>query len=325
MRLAEGICSAIGKTPIIELKKIGGDKHRVYGKCEFLNPAGSIKDRPALFMLKRAIENNLINQDTTIIESSSGNMAISLSMICNYLGLKLICVIDPKTTEQNIRLMKLFGATIEYVSNPDPNTGEYLPARLQRVQSLLKKVKNSYWTNQYENEQNYFSHFETTMREIISHLSHVDILFCGVSSCGTIRGCAEYVKKHQLKTKIIAVDALGSKIFTETKANRLLPGLGAAIVPPLAAPEMVDQVVYIDDQDCIVGCHRLVTQESILCGASSGGVLMAYESVKNSLPEGATCVLLFPDRGERYLNTIYSDQWIVEHFGDISHLWQIRE
>lgn len=317
MRLPEGICSIIGQTPIIQLKKVGGDRHRVYAKCEFLNPAGSVKDRPALFMMKKALETNQIKQDTTIIESSSGNMAISLAMICNYLGLKLICVIDPKTTEQNITLMKLFGAEIEYVSTPDPETGEYLPARLQRVQSLLKKIKNSYWTNQYENEQNYFSHYETTMREIVSGLNHVDALFCGVSSCGTIRGCAEYVKKHQLETKIIAVDAVGSKIFTETKAKRLLPGLGAAIIPPLSVPEMIDQVVHVTDQDCIVGCHRLVTQESVLCGASSGGVLMAYESVKESIPEGATCVLLFPDRGERYLNTIYSDQWIMEHFGAI--------
>lgn len=312
MLVLDGICTAIGQTPLIPLRKVGDLNHQVYGKCEFMNPAGSAKDRPALFMIEKAIMEGKITSSTTIIESSSGNMAISLAMICNYLKLKLICVVDPKTTKQHLDLIKIYGASIEHVSTPDEETGEFLPARIKRVKSLLDTIPDSFWTNQYGNEQNYLSHFATTMKEIVSSVKQVDYLFCGVSSCGTIRGCAEYVKQHHLSTKIIAVDAFGSLIFSDQSSKRVLPGLGAAIKPPLSDRELIDQVVYVSDQDCIEGCQKLLQKESLLCGASSGGVLMAYQTIRSTIPKNSTCVLIFPDRGERYLNTIYSDAWVKE-------------
>jgi cysteine synthase A len=125
-----------------------------------------------------------------------------------------------------------------------------------------------------------------------------------------------------METKIFAVDAVGSVIFNSKPAKRLIPGHGAAVRPLLYQPDMVSDCIHISDLECVVGCRRLVRQEAILAGGSSGAVLMAVEQLREKIPQGANCVAIFPDRGERYLETIYSDAWVEEHFGDVSHLWQ---
>jgi cysteine synthase A len=214
--------------------------------------------------------------------------------------------------------LKAYGSEIDLVSTPDPNTKEFLAARITRVRQLLCIYRKSFWTNQYANEFNSLAHHQT-MYEIISSLEDkVDYLFCATSSCGTLRGCAEYVRSHGLKTKIIAVDALGSLIFGNKKANRLIPGLGAGIKPPLYQADFADDFIHVSDMDCVVGCRRLLRQEAILSGGSSGGVIMAIERIKSSIPNDATCVGIFPDRGERYLDTIYSDSWVKENIGNLS-------
>ena len=150
----------------------------------------------------------------------------------------------------------------------------------------------------------------------------MDYVFCATSTCGTIRGCAEYLRRHGLKTKVIAVDAVGSVIFDSHPAKRLIPGHGASIMPQLFQPDLASEYVQVTDLDCVVGCRRLVRREAILAGGSSGGLLMAVAQFKYKIPDDATCVIILPDRGERYLDTVYSDEWVTEHFGDISHLWQ---
>ncbi|MEB3101623.1 2,3-diaminopropionate biosynthesis protein SbnA [Ferviditalea candida] len=323
MEFNEGILSAVGNTPLVRLNNICTERRiQIYGKLEFLNPGGSSKDRAALEILKYAAASGAIQRGSVIVESSSGNMAISLAQICAYHGLKFICVIDAKTTEQNIRILKTYGTEIEYVAEPDPHTGEYLTARLQRVQDLLSRYGNAYWPNQYANGHNSKAHYRNTMREISEQLERVDYLFVGLSTCGTWRGCAEYVRDHGLATQIIAVDAAGSVISGPSAGERMLPGLGAGIVPPLYRREWVDRTIRVTDLDCVVGCRRLVRREAILAGGSSGGVLTALQYFKESIPDGANCVLIFPDRGERYLDTIYNDCWVEERFGSVSGLWE---
>jgi len=318
----QGIISVIGNTPLVELKKVVKDiGFNLYAKLEAFNPGGSIKDRPATNIISHAIETGEILPGTTVIESSSGNMGIGLAQVCSYYSLRFICVVDPKTTAQNIRLLETYGAEVDLVLETDPTTGEFLQARLNRVQELLSKTKNSFWPNQYSNLFNPQSHHQT-MQEIKQGLEgEIDYLFCATSTCGTIRGCYEYIAEHNMPTQIFAVDAIGSVIFGGDKAKRLIPGHGAAVRPQLYTDDFADRCVYVSDLDCVVGCRRLVRQEAILAGGSSGAVLMAIEQIKHEIPAGANCILIFPDRGERYLDTIYSDEWVRKHFGEVSHLW----
>jgi N-(2-amino-2-carboxyethyl)-L-glutamate synthase len=320
-----GIFSTVGNTPLVRMDRVFENAHfQLFAKLESFNPGGSVKDRAAFNILKQAFEQGEIRPGTTVIESSSGNMGIGLALACAHFGLRLICVVDPKTTKQNISILKAYRAEVDIVEEPDTITGDYLQARLNRVQSLLRSTKDSYWPNQYSNLYNASAHYET-MREIVTELERIDYLFCATSTCGTLRGCSEYARDNQLKTSIIAVDAIGSVIFGGYPSKRLIPGHGAARCPELYQPGLANRSVLVSDLDCIVGCRRLVRSESILAGGSSGAVLMAIDQVKNDISEGATCVAIFPDRGERYLDTIYSDLWVEDHFGNVSHLWEGSE
>jgi 2,3-diaminopropionate biosynthesis protein SbnA len=319
----EGVLSIIGNTPLVRLSRIMSDlPFRLFAKLESLNPGGSTKDRPALSVIKHGMDTGAIRPGTVVVESSSGNMGVGLAQVCSYLGLRFICVVDPKITQQNIRMIKAYGAEIDFVMLPDPETGEYLKARIERVQSIVETLGDAFWPNQYANVNNPIAHRQT-MHEIAAALDYdVDYLFCAASTCGTMRGCAEYIKAHNLKTKVYAVDAVGSVIFGGEKAKRLIPGHGAALRPELYQHDLFAECIHVTDLECVVGCRRLVKQESILVGGSSGAVITAVEHARHKLKPGSTCVVIFPDRGERYLDTIYSDDWILENFGDVSHHWE---
>ena len=319
-----GILRAIGNTPLVELTRIfSGMNFRVYAKLESLNPGGSMKDRPAFRIIKAGMESGEISNDTVIIESSSGNMGIGLAQACSYFGLRFICVVDPKTTVQNIRLLEAYGAQVDKVTEPDPITGEYLQARLNRVQALVVSTKNAFWPNQYANTHNAAAHRQT-MHEIVGALdgAAVDFVFCATSTCGTLRGCAEYVREHKLSTRVIAVDAVGSVIFGGERGQRLVPGHGSAVRPSLYQPNLADQFMHVTDLESVTGCRRLARLEAILAGGSSGAVITAIDRFRVTLPRGAICVAILSDRGERYLDTIYSDEWVEKHFGNVSYLWE---
>src|SRR5262245_33759279 len=321
--MKDGVLGAIGNTPLVQLTRVFPDlRFRLYAKLEALNPGGSMKDRPAFKILSEGLASGEINRDTVIIESSSGNMGIGLAQACSCLGLKFICVVDPKTTHQNIRLLEAYGAHVDRVTEPDPQTGEFLQARLNRVRELLASTRSGFWPNQYANPNNAGAHHQT-MREIVTTLGgRVDLMLCAVSTCGTLRGCAEYVRQQGLPTRIVAVDAAGSVIFGGPTAKRLLPGHGAAVRPALYRADLADRVIHVTDLECVTGCRLLARREAILAGASSGAVIMAVERLRRSVPDGAVCVVILADRGERYLDTVYSDEWVEEHFGDVSYLWE---
>ncbi len=303
--MQDGLIAAIGRTPLVRLRHFPHNKQlQVYAKLEFMNPCGSTKDRPALRMLQTAWKTGTIHQDSIIVESSSGNMAISLAALCRTMSLPFVCVLDPKTSAQNVRLLTVLGAKIEWVTEPDPESGQFLPARLARVKHLLQVEPRMVWLNQYENVAAYEAHRDTTMPEIAAELATVDYLFCGVSTCGTLRGYAEYFQTMGGETKLIAVDVKGSHIFGHSSVGeRKFPGLGAGIIPPFLRPGDAERVVHVSDDDCVSGCHRLIETEGLLAGASSGGVCAAFAQLEQSLPDDAICVLILHDRGERYLDT----------------------
>jgi cysteine synthase A len=322
--MRDGILGAIGRTPLVALRHLMADApFRLFAKLEACNPGGSIKDRAALGLLEGAIRTGRIGPGTVVVESSSGNMGIGLAQACAVLGLRFICVIDVRTTPQNVAIMRAYGAEIEVVDTPDPNGG-FLQARIARVRAIVDRLPRAFWPDQYGNVDNALAH-RRTMHEIATALDgRVDVLFCPSSTCGTIRGCAEYAREHGLATTIVAVDAVGSVIFGSAGASggrpapvRLIPGHGAAIRPRLYRDDLADACVHVTDLECVIGCRRLVACEGILAGGSSGAAVVAVERLRGRLAVDATVVAIFPDRGERYLDTIYCDEWVRRHFGEL--------
>jgi N-(2-amino-2-carboxyethyl)-L-glutamate synthase len=318
-----GILGTIGNTPLVKLERLlHGSSLQVFAKLERFNPAGSIKDRAAVSMLTERIQNGALEpRRSVIVESSSGNLGIGLAQACRYYGLHFVCVVDAKTTSQNIAILRAYGAEVEVVNDPDPDTGEFLSMRLARVRELLDTIPGAYWPDQYSNPLNSRAHHQT-MREIAEALDgQVDYLFCATSTCGTLTGCAEYVRRHGLATTVIAVDAVGSVLFGLRPGRRLIPGHGAAVRPQLLDVSAADRVVHISDVECVVGCHRLVNREAILAGGSSGAIVSALEKIQADIPDGSNCAIILPDGGDRYLDTIYSSEWVSANLGDISQLW----
>jgi cysteine synthase A len=295
-----------------------------HAKLEGLNPGGSSKDRPAAAILEHALASGAIDRDSLIVEASSGNTGIGLAQACAYHGLRFLCIVDAKTTKLNVAILRAYGAELEVVEQPDPETGELLPAKLRRVQEILDTVAGSFWVDQYANSENAASHYRTTIREILEDLDRrpIDYLFVATATCGTLRGCLDYLVEQGSPTKVVAVDAVGSQIFSSRKHRRLIPGLGSAIRPLLCPSEGIYRTVYVDDTDCVAGCRRLVREEAILAGGSSGGVVTAVERLKDEIPAGSTCVAILPDRGDRYLDTIFCDEWVEKNLGDVAHLWE---
>lgn len=315
--LCESVLETVGNTPLVHLRQLFADApFEVYGKFEAFNPGGSMKDRPARRIIEHALRDGVIDAGTTVIESSSGNMGIGLAQACRYHGLDFTCVVDPRSTSQNLRMLRAYGATIDLVSEPDPESGEFLPARLRRVQTLLNEIDNSFWPNQYANLDNPAAHRATTMREIDDALDgSVDYLFVSVSTCGTVRGCSEYIEANELDTTVVAVDAVGSLIFSDEKSTRRIPGMGAGKKPELFHPSISDDAVRVTDVECVAACRRLAHDEALLVGGSAGGALAAVQKTQDSIPSGSNCVVILCDRGERYLNTVFSDEWVEEELG----------
>lgn len=323
-RQSRGILSAIGGTPLVQLEKLFGAAHfDCFAKLEGLNPGGSAKDRPSVAIIERALQTGEINSDTLIVEASSGNTGIGLAQACAYHGLRFRCLIDPKVTPLNAQILRAYGAELEMIEEPDPETGELLPAKLKRIEEILRIDKNSFWANQYENLENSAAHYRSTVKEILHDLDGrmLDYLFIATATCGTIRGCLDFLVDHGYPTLVVAVDALGSQIFSHQNHDRLVPGLGSAIRPKLTPSDGIYRCMHMTDQDCVVGCRMLAGSEAILAGGSSGAVISAIQRMRDEIPEHSTVVALLPDRGERYLDTIYSDQWVQDNLGDFALRW----
>ena len=313
-KIADGIVDSIGSTPLVRLRSIiGRSDIEVLVKLEAANPGGSAKDRPARRMIESALRDGIIREGSTIIESSSGNMGIGLAQVCCYYGLRFTCVVDPRAQAQNVAIIKALGGQIDRVS--EPLNGDYLAARIARVRHLLERNPNSYWPNQYANLDNPRSHFDGTIREIDDVLSgDLDVLLVATSSTGTAQGCRDYLRERGRHTEVIAVDSIGSVLFGGTSGPRRIPGLGAGKQPPLAVGQSFDRIERVTDLECVIGCRKVAAREAILVGGSAGGVLMTIGRLQNELA-GKRCVAVFHDSGERYLDTVFNDQWVEQSLG----------
>lgn len=311
---ANGILAAIGSTPTIKLEQLFPQTdHDYYAKLEYLNPGGSLKDRSSSRMVQEAITLGKISAETILIESTSGNMGVGLAKTCLYFGLKLILVIDPLINRHTEKLLKTYGAELVKVQNKD-STGSYLQARLEKVIDLLRDTKNAYWTNQYENESNPIAQRNIT-GELLDQLKNkLDFLFVGTGTGGTIAGCLKEIQTRGLSTEIIPVDVFGSKIFNAPSGNKKIPGIGASQKSRFFSTEDLGDPVYINDEESIEGCWQLLRREAILAGGSTGSVVSAIEKSLLKFPARSSIAFFISDSGERYLDTIYSKNWVSEHF-----------
>ena len=310
-----GIISLIGKTPLLKLNNTFS-KFNGYAKLEMFNSRGIMKDRSALNMVLKAWENGEINSGTTIIESNSGNLAVGLAQVCKFWGLRLICVVDANTNVNTIKLLKVYGAEVDVITEPDKKTGEFLYERIKRVEWLHETTGNIFWCSQYANLNNPLS-YNQLMQKIIEQLGkNVDYLFIAVSTCGTLRGCYDYIKEYNPNTKIIAIDAKGSVIFSKEQNKRYIHGHGTGRLPELFQDGMDYKHICVSDRDCVDGCYHLLDKETLLVGGSSGGIVTAIKSLEDEIPGGVNCVAIFADSGERYLDTIYSKERIKSKLGE---------
>lgn len=313
---SEGVVDAIGRTPLVRLHRLLPE-HRtaVWAKLEALNPGGSGKDRNAVDVVRVALASGELRPGGTVVESTSGNFGVGLAQACTYYGLQLVCVVDVRTTATNVKLLRAYGAEIEIVRPDGPWGADLLLGRQQRVRELLEEIPGAFCPNQYGNLAAAEAQ-QATARELIDQLGHPpDYLFCAAGTCATLRGCADFLRGVNAHTRIVAVDAVGSVIFDGPPGVRLLPGHGSSIRPSLLEPSTVDMVLYIGERDAIAGCRRLLSREAILAGASSGALVSALVGMRDVLPEESTVALILPDRGERYLDTVYSNDWVREHYG----------
>lgn len=311
-KFATNILDTIGNTPLVRLSRVFDDNRCVFAKLEGSNPAGSMKDRTSHLIISELLKNGIIERGGTIIESSSGNMAVGLAQACRFYGLKLKVVVDPNLNRQTSKLLTTYGAEIVTVKEPHAEGG-FLAARLHKVNELLETIPNSIWSNQYGNPNNPKAH-HTTMQEIIDALDkQPDYLFIATSTCGTLMGCADYIENNKLSTKLIAVDAVGSVLFGGQSSKRMIPGHGAGMPSQFLDNTKVHDFIHVTDAECVEGCNQLLNNEAILCGGSSGAIVSAYRKYATQLPKNAVSVLLLPDRGERYLDTIYNVDWVREN------------
>jgi 2,3-diaminopropionate biosynthesis protein SbnA len=321
-----GVLGAVGQTPLVRLVRLPVPRGRLYAKLEFLNPGGSAKDRPAAAMLLSALEQGTITKNTVVVESSSGNMGIALAQACAYFGLRFICVVDVKTPSMTLQVIRALGAEVVVVGKPDPSTGELLDARLQRVQELLRTVPMAWWPHQYQNEQNPHSHRNGTAPELNRALgASPDYVYCAASTCGTLGGLMSYFNSIGSSTKVCAVDVMGSAIFGQRRGERLIPGLGSSMAPTHVDPNQVSEVVHVNSAECVAGCRLLATREAILAGGSSGAVVMAALKRSQHWTDDTVAVLVLHDRGERYLDTLFDDDWVRSKLGSMTEVEELLQ
>ncbi len=297
-------------TPHVQLAVEG---MQLFAKLEYTNPVGSIKDRPAFWILKRAAERGEICDETTVVESSSGNFASALAAYTRLLGLKFIPVIDPNISATYESFLRRMCPTVVKVEERD-DTGGFLKTRLEMVKHLCATIPNAYWTNQYGNPDAMDAHYRLTAGEICDDFDSLDYVFIGVSTAGTISGVSRRLKECYPKVRIIAVDARGSVIFGDAPRKRHIPGIGASIVPPLLSHAEIDDVVLISERETVAACRELLATHGLFVGGSSGS---AYAAVKRYAPKmrgvgEPTVLFLCADRGTAYLDTVFDPAWATK-------------
>lgn len=302
MKIANNLTELIGHTPLVRLNKINNGQAEVLLKLEYFNPANSVKDRAAFQMLEDAISDGLINDDTVIIEPTSGNTGIGLAMICAIKGLKIILTMPETMSIERRKLLKAYGAELILTSGSDGMQGA-----VNKANELHKQIKNSFIPSQFDNPSNPKAHYNTTANEIWEDTDgNVDIIVAGVGTGGTISGIAKRLKENNKEIKAVAVEPYDSQVLAGKSAGaHKIQGIGANFKPKNFSADLIDEIIPVTNEDAIATARVLGTKEGILAGFSGGAnVFAAIELSKRPKNEGKTIVAILPDFGERYLSSI---------------------
>jgi cysteine synthase A len=289
--------------------------HSLYLKCEGFNFAGSVKLKAATAMVEAAEADGTLRPDSIIIESSSGNLGVALAMIAASKGYEFVCVTDTRCNLATRRLIEALGARVHIITEPTEDGG-LLGARMDYVRARCAEDERYVWLNQYTNPNAWKAHYRTTGPAVAAEFPHIDVLFVGAGTTGTLMGCARYFKHHHPHVRIVAIDAVGSVTFGGPAARRMIPGLGAGVRPNQLDESYIDDVVLVEEADTVRTCHQLA-RRGFLFGGSTGTVVSGARAwLAENDPHGRlTCVALAPDFGERYLDTIYQTHWVEDLYG----------
>ncbi|WP_053644726.1 MULTISPECIES: 2,3-diaminopropionate biosynthesis protein SbnA [unclassified Streptomyces] len=289
--------------------------HPLFLKCEGFNFAGSIKLKAATEMVEAAERSGILTEDSILVESSSGNLGVALSMIAAGKGYRFLCVTDSHCNLTTRLMMEAMGADVHVVSDEAGGSG-LLGARLAFVRALCASDDRCVWLSQYTNANNWKAHYRRTAPAIARAFPQLDTLFVGVGTTGTLMGCARFFRAWNPSVRIVAVDSVGSAIFGGVPGRRMIPGLGMSMRPPLLDEAYVDEAVSVEEADTVRTC-RMLARRGFLFGGSTGTVVSGATGwLARHGTRGTTAVAIAPDLGERYLDTIYQSNWAQALYGD---------
>ena len=302
MNYAKNITELIGNTPLVKLQGASEETGAtVLGKCEFMNPSHSVKDRIGTNMINTALEQGLINAETTVIEPTSGNTGIALASVCAALGIKLVLTMPSSMSIERRRLLKALGADLVLT---EPEKG--MKGAIDKAVELSEQTPNSFIPQQFGNTANPEIHRKTTAKEILADTDgKVDIFIAAIGTGGTITGVGEVLKANNPNVKIIAVEPEASPVLSGGKPGpHKIQGIGAGFVPDVLNTDVYDEVIQVSNEDAIASSRALAKEEGLLVGISAGAnALVAAQVAARPENKGKTIVTVLCDTGERYLSS----------------------